>query len=606
MVFSALVDADHLDTGAHRTGLAGPQVAPSADMAELVGRFEQRRRASIDRQRQDGGFDEPTDVDLMRAEVYEAAVTAAGRAPAFFRLAAPTGLGKTFAQGAFGLHHAHRYGKSRVIVAVPYITITQQNAGVYQGLLDLDGRPVVLEHHSSVRFYEPDDGQPDKPSERWARMAAENWDAPFVVTTTVQLFESLFGRKPSQVRKLHRLANAVLVLDEVQALPTAMLLPILDGLRILVEHFGTTVLLTSATQPQFQSLSVWNGTLRSPVRIDEVIADPQPLFDRARRVRYEWRLDPQPTWQQVAEEVGGHRQVLVVVNSVADARGLYRLLESSGRSVWHLSTRLCPVHRREVLQDVTARLKRGEPVIVVSTQLIEAGVDLSFPVVWRALAPADSLQQAGGRANRNGELADGGLVVVFDPADGHAPPAYKTPTAFTAASFGPDRSELDDQEALGRYYRKLYQALGIDNRTANRQNEPAGQVVQRNREKFDYIAVTDGPEGDHGRDRTKAFRMIDDDTVPVVVVPDDEHRDEVESLLGQLAAGVVGAGRALRKLQPWTVQLPKYTAEKPEVAALIEPVVGDLGVWKGAYDWDWVEKTCRGRGLDEDDITTVF
>jgi len=252
LAFSALVDADHLDTAAHFDCLDRPRVRDTADMAALLARFQARRAALL-------AGRPPSPIDDLRAEVYEAAVAAAVGRPGIYRLPAPTGAGKTMTAAAFGLHHAARHGKARVIVAVPYITITEQNAAVYRSLL---GGDVVLEHHSAV-----------EQDERRARLGAENWDSPFVVTTTVQLFDSLFGRKPSRCRKLHRLANAVVVLDEVQALPADLLLPILDGLRLLSEHFGTTVLLTSATQPSFQRLSVW-APLQD--RITEVIPRPGP------------------------------------------------------------------------------------------------------------------------------------------------------------------------------------------------------------------------------------------------------------------------------------------------------------------------------------------
>ncbi|WP_446226260.1 CRISPR-associated helicase Cas3' [Nocardia sp. IBHARD005] len=594
LVFSALVDADHLDTAAHQRGLPGPVVAEPTDFGRLVERFERRRAESI------GAGD--SEIGALREQVYRAAVTAAEGAPGLYRLAAPTGLGKTFAQGIFGLRHAAKWGKARVIVAVPFVTITEQNADVYRGLLDGEDEPTVLEHHSSVRFDENAGG-----SARWARLAAENWDAPFVVTTTVQLFDSLFGRRPSQVRKVHRLANAVVVLDEVQALPSRLLLPILSALRTLAEDFGTTVLLTSATQPRFQALSVWQEyESRTGVRVSEVIADPQPLFAAARRVRYEWRLDPKPSWDEVAEEVGVLDQVLVVVNSVADARLLYRLVSARRADVWHLSTRMCPQHRRAVLEVVWARLRSGESIVLVSTQLIEAGVDLSFPVVWRALAPADSLQQAAGRANRHGEHGQG-VVVVFDPAEGHRPAEYTQACSLTAALFGPDGAELDDQEVLARYYEELYRDLGLDRRFRDRTRMPVGQIVQHHRESLDFRSVTDGPlinpARGTARDPKKAFRMINEDTMPVVIV-DDRHRRQIEALLADLAAGTVRAGAALRRLQPWIVQLRSELVRRPEVAALIEPVIGDLGRWRGTYDW--TERSARGVGLDEVDMTTVF
>ncbi len=597
LVFSALVDADHLDTAAHRRGLLGPQVGAAADMAELVRRFERRRAAMIGEEQADG-------VGRLRSEVYRAAVAAAEERPGLFRLAAPTGLGKTFAQGVFGFRHAARWGKSRVIVAVPFVTITEQNADVYRRLLDDETKPVVLEHHSGVRF---DEGEEDGGRDGWSRLAAENWDAPFVVTTTVQLFESLFGRRPSQVRKVHRLAGAVVILDEVQALPPRLLLPILSGLRTLAEDFGTTVLLTSATQPQFQALSVWqNSATRDRVRITEVIAEPQPLFDSARRVRYEWRLDPKPSWQEIADEVAVEPQVMVVVNAVADARGLYRLVAQAREDVWHLSTRMCPQHRRAVLATVQARLAAGLSTVVVSTQLVEAGVDLSFPVVWRALAPADSLQQAAGRANRHGEREQG-LVVVFDPADGNRPAEYAQACGLTVRHFGPDGAQLDDQLALARYYEELYQDLGLDRRARSYTRTPVGQLIQKHREELDFRAVADGPLIDAmrsaARDRTKAFRMIDEDTVPVVVA-DTANARHVERLTGELAAGTVRASEALRALQPWIVQLRGDLARRADVAALIEPVTGDLGRWRGTYDW--ASATARGVGLDEAELTSVF
>ncbi len=597
MVFSAMVDADHLDTAAHRRGLAAPHLTAPVDMRVLAARFEQRRAEKV--------VGPVTDVGRMRSEVYQAAVDAAAKRPGLFRLAAPTGLGKTYAQAGFGLEHAARHGKSRVIVAVPFITITEQNAGVYRELLDTDEQPVVLEQHSSVRFG-GDDDRAVTDAERWARLAAENWDAPFVVTTTVQLFESLFGRKPSQVRKLHRLADAVVILDEVQALPTRLLLPILSGLRTLVEDFGTTVLLTSATQPEFQALSVWKPSAeRAGVSVTEVIEDPQPLFERARRVDYEWRLEPQLSWDQVADGLAGVRQAMVIVNSVADARNLYRLLSVQREEVWHLSTRMCPQHRRQVLAVVKSRLTAGLPTLLVSTQLIEAGVDVSFPVVWRALAPADSLQQAGGRANRNGELREGGLVVVFDPQDGKRPAEYERACALTVKYFGPHGAKLDDQAMLASYYRELYEDLQLDYRRADRSKDNVGQIVQANREDLDYFAVADGPLdiATGARNRKKAFRMILDESVPVVV-PDAEHEATLEALLADLAAGTTSAGAALRMLQPWIVQLGERTASAPSVSALISPVVGDLGRWNGIYDWD--PNTCRGVGLDENEIDLVI
>jgi CRISPR-associated endonuclease/helicase Cas3 len=448
--FSALVDADHLDTAAHFRGRRAGEVREPVDFAGLLAQFERARADAL-------AARPASPVDGVRTEVYEAAVAAAAGPAGVYRLPAPTGAGKTMAAAAFGLHHAVRQGKSRVIVAVPFITITEQNAAVYRDLL---GKDAVLEHHSAVDS-----------DYRNAKLGAENWDAPFVVTTTVQLFDSLFGRKPARSRKVHRLANAVVVLDEVQALPTDLLLPILDGLRLLAEHFGTTVLLASATQPTFQRLSVWRPLQE---RIHEVIPDPTGLYERLRRVRYEWRLGP-PMLElsEVADEVAGHDQVLVVVSTVAAARQMFRLLrERRGEAVRHLSTRMCPAHRRAVLGEVHDRLAAGEPVSLVSTQLIEAGVDVDFPVVFRAISPADSLQQAAGRANREGRRPGPGLVVVFEAADAPVPPFYRTAVGQTRLHFGPGKADPDDRAALDRYYTGLYNALNLERAKRGRPFKP--------------------------------------------------------------------------------------------------------------------------------------
>lgn len=572
-LFSCLVDADWLDTEAHFGNLA-PRVRAAANMDELWERFEARRRANLPSR-------DLSTVNRLRDEVYEASISAAAGPGGFYRLPAPTGAGKTLASGGFALRHAAMHGKSRVIVAVPFTTITEQNAQVYRELLD-SGRqsaePVVLEHHSNVSV----DGE--SPGHRWQRLAAENWDAPFVVTTTVQLFESLFGRRPSHMRKVHRLANAVIVLDEVQALPHDLLLPIVDGLRLLTERFGTTVLLASATQPELWALKPLQGT-----DFQDIVADPAPLYRAMRRTRYEWVLDPKPTLDEIACRAATHPQALIVVNTVANARAVFEMLDSrtgTATVVRHLSTAMCAQHRRDVLNEVRALLAAGAPVLLVSTQLIEAGVDIDFPVVFRALAPADSLQQAAGRANREGRLGtEGGLVVIFDPADGGNPPAYRLPIGVTLEQFGPhagsddEQIDPDDLDALARYYPDLYRAERIDG--------PRAIAIAKNRKNCDFNAVADGPQLDLGaaakRDRKKAFRMIDDDTVPLLV-PYGPARADIGAYVKSLHLADTSLSELLRLVQPYMTTIRRQTRERPDVAALCRPIVGDLAYWAGDYD----------------------
>ncbi len=557
MVFSALVDADHLDTAAHFRGLNWAVIEPPVDMVALVHRFEQRRSAMLAQRPW-------SPIDDVRAGLYDAAVRASAGPGGVYRLPAPTGSGKTITSAGFALHHAARHHKARVIVAVPFLTITEQNAEVYRQLL---GEQTVLEHHSQAEFDSSD-------GEGRLRLAAENWDAPFVVTTTVQLFDSLFGRKPARSRKLHRLANAVLVLDEVQALPVSLLVPILDALKLLAEHFGTTVLLTSATQPKFDALSVWS-TL--PVR--NLVDQPVELFTRLRRARYEWWIDPQPDLAEVADKVTEQRQALVVVNTVDHARQMFRLLEErTDVPVRHLSTRMCPAHRRTVLDKVHALLADDEPVLLVSTQLIEAGVDVDFPVVFRALAPAESLQQAAGRANREGHRDEPGHVVVFDASDAPIPKFYRTAVGSTRLFFGPDRADPDDVTALDRYYQHLYNTIDAD-------QGKRSTTIQERRRKLDFLSVTEGPLHDVAashRDSTLAFRMIDDDTVPVAVTGYQDTA-QVETLLAELRTSEGPRRETFRALRPYIVTIPRRIVTSQAFTAMCRPVAGELWEWRDDY-----------------------
>lgn len=546
MAFSALVDADFLDTAQHFRGRSLP-VTPS--LSTLSERFEEARSAYLKRRMGSS----PTPVDSIRAEVYGQAVQAALQPRGIFPFPAPTGSGKTIAAGGFVVHHAAEHGLHRVIIAVPYMSITEQNAQVYR---DLFGDAHVLEHHSSVDLHRQPRGR------KWQKLAAENWDAPVVVTTTVQLFESLFSRKPSAMRKVHRLAGAVIVLDEVQALPDAMLLPILSALRHLTEYFGSSVLLASATQPAFFDLDIFRG-----LQARDVVARPQPLYDRLRRVRYRWWCDPKPTFRQVAQEAAGEKQVLLIVNTTEDARRLHEELVAVWRHdgpVLHLSTRMASSHRRAVLDLVRMRLKKGLPVAVVSTQLVEAGVDLDFPTVYRAKAPAEALQQAAGRSNRNGTLSEG-TVIVFDPADGSTRGTelvYGAALDVSSSYFGPDGEDPDHLSTLRIYYRDRYAVKNVE-------GSGGGRQIQDRRAEFDFPTVA------------KQFRMIDELSVPVLVpYGDDAERDELKARLHNPERMEPAV---FRRLQPYLAALPAPLAKYAVARGLAAELVGDLYEWLGPY-----------------------
>ncbi|MCT2590543.1 CRISPR-associated endonuclease Cas3'' [Streptomyces sp. N2-109] len=579
MLYSCVVDADFLDTSAHFEATAARVRAP-ADMAALLERYEMRRAKML-------AGRQLSPVDGLRQSVYEQACAASSGPPGVYVLHVPTGGAKTLAAGGFALRHAAAHGKQRVVLAVPYISITEQNAAVYRDLLDpdpgSDEQAVVLEHHSAVDLDAEEASAGLTPKQREelkarahaAKLAAENWDAPFVVTTTVRLFESLFSHKPSPMRRLHNLAGSVVVLDEVQALPDRLLVPILSGLRGLADHFGVTVLLASATQPSFWELQKWEGLERRAV-----IEDPSQLFDALARVSYEWRMEEDVTLEGIAAKAAAFPQVLTVVGTTKDAARFHRHLghHAAEGSLLHLSTRMTGGHRREVIAAVKELLAGGAAVQVVSTSLIEAGVDLDFPRVYRAWAPAESLQQAAGRCNRDGRLP-AGTVVIFRPADGHTPRSSEYDAALQASEtyFGPGRAFPDDLGALEGYYRLRYhlQQGGPDS--------GLGAELEDLRRKLDFPAVD------------RAFQMIDDGlSTPVVVIRHEEDREAIEKAVGQLRDPYRPCGpEVLRSLQQHTASLPRYEADAALRSGLAEPVTGDLLLWCGAYH--------HQRGLDPDE-----
>ncbi|MFC5288847.1 CRISPR-associated helicase Cas3' [Actinokineospora guangxiensis] len=582
MVFSALVDADHLDTAAHFAG-ASVRLAPASDMEALAARFERERLAVV-------AGRSPSPVDAIREAVFEEVMRHAPGERGVFRMPGPTGSGKTLTLGAFALRHAACHRMSRVVVAVPFTTVTEQTAAVYRRLL---GRDVVLEHHSNTEV------EHHRPhcvfGGRDASLGAENWDAPFVVTTTVQLFDSLFGRMPARSRKLHRLANAVIVLDEVHALPADLLEHILDGLRLLTEHFGASVVLASATQPAFEHFPAGR---RAGIR--SLVADAGVLYRSLKRVRYEWRVQPQPTLPEMVAEAAAEPRALVVVNTVDHARVFFRDLQRAAphAAVFHLSTRMVPAHRRWVLAEVQRLLAEGAAVTVVSTQLVECGVDMDFPVVFRALAPAESLQQAAGRANREGALPEHGRVVVFDIADLPVPRFYRAAVDKTRTFFADPRIDPDDPVVLDAYFRALYQSQNV-------QDGGRASAITAARHDLDFAAVADGPlvqQGSSVRDRRLAFRMIDDDGVPVVV-SDYGDTDRVLDLVEQVRAGQGPLREVFRELRGHMVRLPRHVMDRPDVGALCRPLVAGSRAM-----WEWVGAYDRQVGIDIDaiDKETIF
>lgn len=398
MLFSCLVDADFLDTEAFMAPEQATLRATVAEMAVLQARLD----AHLSR------FDAapPTAVNRLRAEVLQQCREQAVLPPGLFSLTVPTGGGKTLASMAFALTHARQHGKRRVIYAIPYTSIIEQTADIYRQIFG----DSVLEHHSSL--------DPDRESLK-SRLAAENWDMPIVVTTNVQLFESLFAASHSRCRKLHNLIDSVIVLDEAQTLPPHLLQPILDVMNLLTRHYGVSIVLCTATQPALTHVGSFGRSLRGLDKVREIIDAPENLFARMRRVEVILPDDfnRRESWDAIAAKVGAGETALAIVNTRKDCRALWQRLP---QGTLHLSAAMCGAHRAQCIAEIRRRLAMQEPVRVVATQLVEAGVDVDFPVVWRALSGLDSIAQAAGRCNREGRREQG-CVHVFVPPE-PAPP----------------------------------------------------------------------------------------------------------------------------------------------------------------------------------------
>ncbi len=428
MLFSCLVDADFLDTEHH---MLGRERAPAAfDAGMLLERVDGRVKQLQEKPRDSTLArlqEHRLDATLagIRDDIYRRCVAEAERPVGLFSLTTPTGGGKTLASLAFALKHAEAHGLRRVIVVIPFLSIIEQSARAFREAL---GDGVVVEHHSAVERPDRAAGGDERRSRSSAELASENWDAPVVVTTSVQFLESLFARSPSRCRKLHNVARSVVVLDEVQTLPHHLLEPTLDVIRELSAHYGTSFVFCSATQPGLvRAPGLPSGF--EPGEVREIAPNPAEVFATLGRVRYELPAVTEAPWDwdTLVKRLADHRQVLAIVNLRRHAVELYTKLLKKVKTdehpgVFHLSSAMCAEHRSAVLREIYRALDNEWPCRVVSTQVVEAGVDIDFPVVYRALAPLDAIIQAAGRCNREGKLPasdgkPGGLVVVFRPAD---------------------------------------------------------------------------------------------------------------------------------------------------------------------------------------------
>lgn len=437
MLFSALVDADYLNTECFMS--CG---AVQRGSYETVERMLEKLESFILRWQNPQSL-----LDKKRSEILRQCLKSADNPKGLYTLTVPTGGGKTVSSLAFALRHANVNGMNRVIYVIPYTNIIEQTADVFSKIV---GPENVLEHHARID-YDADENSDDAISQK-KRLSTENWDAPLIVTTSVQFFESLFSNKPSRCRKLHNIAGSVLIFDEAQMLPVPYLKPCVAALSELVTRYGCTVVLCTATQPALDGLF---REINPNLKITE-ICDISAVRDRVfQRARYEHAGEL--TYDELARRLNTYRQALCVVNSRAEAQDIFSKLEPDGR--FHLSTLMTPFDRKAQLDAIRQRLKSGETCRVVSTSLIEAGVDLDFPTVFRAEAGLDSIIQAAGRCNREGKkTADDSVVYVFQ-AERPVPKLFEQ-NAAVARTVMREFSDFGAPEAVKRYFEQLHYIKG--------------------------------------------------------------------------------------------------------------------------------------------------
>jgi len=519
MLFSALVDADRTATarfyGEHIDLSCPPLERLELALRQTLTAFDSTRYA----------------INRIRGTVLAAVQKKAAEPPGLFSLTVPTGGGKTLTSLSFALKHAIEHDLARIIYVAPFTAIIDQTTQVYRRAI---GAPeAILEHHSAFDY----DKVLDPKERERVREAAQRWDAPIVVTTAVQFFESLFANKPSPCRKLHRIARSVILLDEVQALPLSLLRPCLRAVRELADAYGASVVLCTATPPGVRAADRFLPP-EALASVTELAPDPKSLAHSLRRVAVETAGALSDA--DLASRAGSHHQVLIIVDNRRHAQILAERVDGA----LHLSTFMTGRHRRHVLETARAGLAAGESVRLISTSLIEAGVDIDFPVVFRAVAGVDRMAQAAGRCNREGALPGKGRMVLFEPDPAFQPPlSLRLQAAIGKRLIERFRDPLSTA-AVAAYFRELYHNRGV-NQLDNARVGTRGRGILAAHTSWKDLPFADVAE---------AFRMIPDEAVPLIV-PGGPF-GAPETLLDLLQQERAAAGLA-RRLQPYVVNVSR-------------------------------------------------
>ncbi len=539
MLFSSLVDADFLDTEKFMAPERALKRSFYPSLEELRNIFQKRMKKF-----QEKKLLENENLNKIRNKIYQECISAAQKKPGFFSLTVPTGGGKTLSSLAFAFEHAKEYDLERIIYVIPYTSIIEQNAEIFRDFL---GESSVIEHHSNYVQREPEGDEEE------ARMlATENWDASIIVTTNVQFFESLFSNRTSRARKLHNISKSVIILDEAQMMPIDYLLPSLEALRELVTHYSSTVVLCTATQPALNKCGNFPGL----ENVREIVSNPKKLSTNLKRVheKYIGEINQEGLTKKLALE----KQVLCVVNSRRDALELYKGIEDEkgdSQGDYHLSALMCPEHRSKILLKIKEELKSQRICRVVSTQLIEAGVDVDFPVVYRSLAGLDSIAQAAGRCNREGKMKYGKLF-VFKPSKGIPPIAdFRSRAEEAEAIIQKNKNNFLSLESVNKFFESFYWRTG--------ENLDKKEIIQ---DCLQGIENLDFPF----KDIAEKFKIIED-TQKTILIPYDEKADNlIEDLKFHMSRNT------LRKLQRYVVQIPERVFKELYNVGYIESLSNEL------------------------------
>jgi len=531
MLFSALVDADFLETEKFYDKVDGRKT-DRGWTGSLVGLERALNSHLSEFGPPEGG------VNKLRAQILTHAREQATKTPGLFSLTVPTGGGKTLTSLAFALDHARKHGLKRVVYVIPFTSIVEQTADVFRKALGDDD--AILEHHAAFDW----DGLDDPQEGERLKLAAQNWDRPIIVTTAVQFFESLFANRTSKCRKLHRLANAVIILDEAQTLPLRLLRPCLAALKELAQGYGTSVVFCTATQPALikeDGFSADEGLARDDVR--EIAPDPPTLYTSLRRVRI---IDAEMMDDAaLAEKITAQEQVLAILNNRRHVRALYDLLATLPGATL-LTTLMTAAHRRKVLRDVRDALTGGRPVRLIATSLVEAGVDVDFPQVWREVAGIDSIAQAAGRCNREGKRPRGD-VYVFKSSEDFKPPADLRQFAEIGAEIMARHDDPLSLEAVRDYFKQLYWDRGIDALDSVSVGGVQGimNALAQSGNQMDFPFA----------DIASAFQIIEQASVPLIIEGGDWG---IPADMLDRFAHRPHAGPLARDFQPFLVQIPQY------------------------------------------------